>query len=102
MRFDFIEDHRRRWPVRLMCKLLEVSVSGFYRRLTRPPSARQKRAAELTQKIRAVHQCSRQTYGSPRGAGGLKKPGGALFQNPVHRLMEQAQIAGKAPRPFRP
>jgi len=102
MRFNFIQDHRRRWPVRLMCKLLEVSVGGFYRRLTRPPSPRQKRAAELTEKIRAVHQRSRQTYGSPRVTADLKEQGVVVCENTVAKLMKQAQIAAEIKRRFVP
>jgi putative transposase len=100
MRFNFIQQHRRRWPVRLMCKLLQVSPGGFYRK--RPPSARQKRAAELTEKIRGVHQRSRQTYGSPRVTVELKQQGIAVCENTVAKLMKKAAIAGKIKRRFVP
>jgi len=40
MRFQFIEDYRRELPVNLMCEVLEVSRSGYYAWLTRPPSER--------------------------------------------------------------
>jgi hypothetical protein len=30
MSFKFIRDHAGRWPVRLMCRVLEVSASGYY------------------------------------------------------------------------
>jgi putative transposase len=100
MRFQFIQDHRRRWPVRLMCELLEVSPGGFYRKAT--PSARRRRQEELIGKIRAVHQRSRQTYGSPRVRAELKEQGIQVCENTVARLMKQAQIAGKIKRRFMP
>jgi len=52
--------------VKTMCRLLRVSRSGYYDWLTREPSARAVRDAELTEKIRAAHEESRGTYGSPR------------------------------------
>jgi putative transposase len=100
VRFQFIQDHRPRWPVRLMCKLLEVSPSGFYRK--QPPRAQRRRQQELIGKIRAVHQRSRQTYGSPRVTVELKEQGIKVCENTVAKLMKQAQIAGKIKRRFVP
>ena len=52
MRFQFIEDHRAEFPVRRMCKALEVSPSGYYAWRGRPPSKREMANRELTDKIR--------------------------------------------------
>jgi transposase InsO family protein len=83
-----------------MCELLEVSPGGFYRKPM--PSARRHRQEELIGKIRAVHQRSRQTYGSPRVTAELKEQGIQVCENTVARLMKQAQIAGKIKRRFVP
>ena len=40
MTFQFIRDHREHFPVRLMCRVLEASPSGFYDWLRRPESQR--------------------------------------------------------------
>ena len=53
-------------PVATMCRLLDVSASGYYAWLERAPSARAVSDAELLEKIRAIHIASRGTYGAPR------------------------------------
>ena len=37
MRFTFIRDHAGTWPIRLMCRVLQVSASGYYAWLLRAP-----------------------------------------------------------------
>src|ERR671910_3459281 len=66
MTFQFIRDHREHFPVRLMCRVLEASPSGFYDWLQRPESQRAAEDRALVEKIQAVHNESRRTYGSPR------------------------------------
>jgi putative transposase len=54
------------YGVATMCRVLAVSASGYYAWRKRPPSARARADAELTARIRAIHQYSRGTYGAPR------------------------------------
>jgi putative transposase len=49
-----------------MCRVLEVSTSGYYAWLCREPSAHSRRDTELRTKIRMIHEESRGTYGVPR------------------------------------
>jgi putative transposase len=55
MRFCFIEDHRAAFPVRTMCALLEVSVSGYYAWRDRPESARSRADRALAADIQRVY-----------------------------------------------
>ena len=52
-------------PVRVMCRLLKISKSGFYAWLHRPLSNRARNDIALTAKIHAIHRRSHETYGAP-------------------------------------
>ena len=64
--FRFVRANQDSLPVATMCRLLDVSASGYYAWLERAPSARAVSDAELLGKIRAIHTASRGTYGAPR------------------------------------
>jgi putative transposase len=53
-------------PVEVACRVIGVSVSGFYAWRTRKPSARSVRHALIADVVRVVHAESRQTYGARR------------------------------------
>jgi putative transposase len=102
VRFAFIRDHRKAWPVAVQCDVLRVSRSGYYEWLDRPASERAARRAELAGQVRAVHQESRGTYGSPRVTAELKARGVAASENTVAKVMKEQQIRSKvAARRFR-
>ena len=69
MRYDFVEAHRGRWPVRLMCRVLEVSASGYYAWRKRPESARARANRVLLADLRRFHAEHHGRYGSPRMHG---------------------------------
>ena len=52
--------------VAMMCQLLGVSTSGYYAWKARQPSERARRDAELLDRVRAIHEQSKGTYGVPR------------------------------------
>jgi putative transposase len=101
VRYRFIEDHRRRWPVRLMCQVLQVSAGGFYTWRDRPASARQQRQEVLEMEIEAIHHEFKQRYGSPRIHEELQARGRRCCVNTVAKLMRQRGIAAKGKRKFR-
>ena len=51
--------------VGVMCRLLQVSRSGFYAWLDRPMSDRDRTDLALTAKIEAIHRRSKEVYGAP-------------------------------------
>jgi len=61
-----VSENRARYPIAVMCRVLDVSASGYYAWVKRPPSMRAVTDAALTAKIHAAHVASNGTYGAPR------------------------------------
>lgn len=101
MRYAFIKESRYQWAVSLMCRVLEVAVSGFYDWLNRPVSKRAQENEKLTEHILMFHCGSRCTYGSPRIHKDMKQAGYSVSENRVARLMRIQGIRGKAKRKFK-
>ena len=82
-------------PVKQACLSLGVSRAGFYEARGRPPSSRTIRQAWLTDRITAVHEASRQTYGAPRIRAELVLGQGVIVsRKTVAALMRRAGLAG--------
>jgi putative transposase len=92
--FRLIEAERARFSVPLMCRILGGSRSGYYAWKNRPPSARAKADAALTEQIRHIHQRSRGTYGAPRIHAELRFEGIRCGTKRVARLIRAAGIRG--------
>jgi hypothetical protein len=77
VRFGFIQTEKATYPVRLLCRTLLVSSSGFYAWCRRGVSLKAQEDASLKVEIRAAHAASGKTYGSPRihGDPGAGRPG---------------------------
>jgi len=101
MIFEFIDDHRDEFPVSRMCKVLEVSRSGYYAWRGRPPSKREMANRRLFKKIAHVYNESGGTYGSPRIYRTLKRQGIACSENRVARLMRLRGLRAKQERTFK-
>jgi putative transposase len=101
VRFEFIDDQRAAFNVRLLCSSLGVSPSGYYAWRERPVSKREMANRELRVKIRAVWEESGQTYGSPRIYEVLRKRGLLCSHKRVARLMRDAGLRAKQIRRFR-
>lgn len=101
MRFEFIEDHRDEFPVKRMCKVLDVSRSGYYAWRGRPPSEREMANRELYTEIKSVYDKSNGTYGSPRIYQALKRQGIACSENRVARLMRLRDLRAKQKNRYR-
>jgi putative transposase len=87
--------------VGMMCRLLEVSRSGFYAWRDRPMCTRGRRDLELTGKICAIHRRSRETYGAPNIHAELADDHGIrVGRKRVARLMRGNGIRGATLRKY--
>jgi transposase InsO family protein len=85
----------------MMCKLLGVSTAGYYAWLKRAESERAVKDRELLGLIHAVHEASRETYGSPRVHEELREQGVRVGRKRVERLMREEQLEGRQKAAFR-
>jgi len=85
-----------------MCRMLDVSTSGYYAWRQRPPSPRAQTDQKLSQRIHEIHERSQGTYGAPRIHAELAEAGVRVGCKRVARLMRIAGLSGvsrrKAPR----
>ena len=85
----------------VVCRVLDVSASGYYAWRKRPPSRRALEDAELTARIREIHAMSDGTYGAPRIRAELADVDGRrVGVRHVARLMRKAGLAGVSRRRF--
>jgi putative transposase len=98
VRYGFIERQRSVWPVRTLCRLLEVSHGGFYAWVGRTPSHRALANERLTGLIRQSFAQSDRTYGSPRVWRDLIAWGERVGENRVARLMRREKLQARRKR----
>lgn len=102
MKYACIARHRGEYPVRLMCRVLQVSRSGFYAALRRAPSPRARGDQRLRLEIRAIHRAVRQRYGAPKIHQELRHTRGIrCSRKRVARLMRADGLRAKRARRFR-
>lgn len=78
-----------------MCRLYGVTRAGFYAWRSRERSERERQNAALAERIRAVHQASRGTYGSPRIYQVLRRQGCRSSENRIARVMRAHGIKAR-------
>ena len=89
-----IERCRDAFPIRMMCRSLKVSASGYYDWRSRPLSARAQVNQRLLARIRTLHEDSDGVLGSPRIWDDLRHEGEACSLNRVARLTQVNGIQG--------
>jgi len=93
-----VKANQASYPVATVCRLLEVSSSGYYAWLKRAPSKRAREDAILSDRIRDIHLRSRNTYGAPRVHEELRDEGVRVGRKRVARLMRAAGLQGVSRR----
>jgi putative transposase len=105
-RFAFVDAQKAFHDVRMLCRLLGVSRSGYYawagrRAEGRAPSARAVADSVLAEQIAGIHAASRGTYGAPRVHAELAEGGVHVGRKRVARLMRGAGLVGVSRRRWR-
>ena len=101
MRYRAIQEHDRRFPIRLMRRALAVSAAGYYAWRTRPESDRSVYTRTLLSVIRVIHRESRETYGSPSIWDALITRGHGVGEHRIARLLRAEGIRAKTVKKWR-
>jgi putative transposase len=96
--YTFIARERANHRVARMCRVFEVSRSGFYAWASRDPSAHTRGDAKLTGQIADAFVASRRTYGAPRIHAVLARAGVRVSRKRIARLMATSGIVGVSRR----
>jgi putative transposase len=103
VKYAFIQRHRRVWPIRVQCRVLGVSVSGYHQHMKRRREIAQRRHLSdeaLLVHIRAAYAENRGAYGWPRIWRQLRAQGIRVGKQRVQRLMQQHGIRARGKRRF--
>lgn len=86
------------YAVTTLCRVLDVSPSGYYAWLHRAPSPRRQRDIVIGDRIEVLHRKSRGNYGRPRLQADLRDEGIRMSDRRVARLMRERNIQGATRR----
>jgi putative transposase len=95
-----VKAHQAVYPIRTMCRLLELSPSGYYAWRRRGPSKRELSDQALLERIRAIHAMSDGTYGALRIQAELADEGTRVNRKRIARLMRESSLRGVCRRRF--
>jgi putative transposase len=101
VKYAFIRQHRERYSLKALSKVLHISRSGYYDWLKRAPSVRAQANNALLEHIRTVHRQHRRAYGALKTWRYLNSAGIACGKHRVARLRKQAGIEAQRKRRFR-
>lgn len=97
-RYQFMHEHRDAYPLTMLAKILEVSSSGYYAWIQRPPSERLRRREQLAEAVRSAYDDSHGIYGSRKVARELVERSVQACRNTVAGLMRQMSLESRAQR----
>jgi putative transposase len=90
----FIDEHRARFGVEPICRVLGVSASAYYQRATGAPSAREIEDRRLLGRIAELHAANYYAYGYRRMWKAMRRAGEHVGRDHVKRRMRHAGIQG--------
>ena len=102
MKYVFITRHKKTWPIDLMCRVLGVSRSGFYRfdRQDKDLAAKRYHEAMLAC-IQWIAESSKNSYGSRRMKVAMNNLGYPISRNQARKLMREADVQVRHRKKFK-
>ena len=100
MRYQWIRKHRQSYPLDFMCRMLQVSTSGFYDWSDRQPSPRQQRRDKITQAAARSHFESHRIYGYRKVWQDLAEQEIACCPETVRRVLQELGLFSRTKRKF--
>ena len=100
MKFDFIALEKAHFPIEFMCRMLEVSPSGYYASRKRPVCKRRHEDRRLAELVQAEFAKHRRGCGSRMVLGGLRAQGHNVSRKRVVRLMAENGLRCRLKRRF--
>lgn len=101
MRFQFIEDHRSEFSVVKMCKVLEVSTSGYFKWRNHKPSQQGVQRERIKERIVHYYNDSDSVYGSPKITKLLLKEGYNITERTVSIYMKELGLRSCVSKKFK-
>lgn len=101
MKYRFIQNHEYLFPIEKMCKVLQVSSSGYYKWKNKPISNRTLKKNELKKRITSIYFASKQRYGSPRITFELNALGYKISRISVAKYMKELGLRSKLSKKFK-
>lgn len=104
MRYAWIKQHRDSFPIRTMCRVLDVSTSGFYDWLAAKPSQRALRSNSIKAHVLDVYKSSQGIYGSAKIAQEMRNSPEreTACRNTVAKAMREMGLKSCVSKQFRP
>ena len=90
----FIDDHKVRFGVEPMCKVLPIAPSTYYAAISRPPSARTLSDQKRSEEIKRVFKANYEVYGASKVWKQLNREGLPIARCTVERLMRKLGLRG--------
>ncbi len=101
MKYRFVKAHRDKFPVSLICRMLDISRSGYYAWMNRPECRHACEDKQLMVEITRIYLNNRKIYGSPRIHDELRKREIRCGRKRVARLMREGGLRSVTRRKFK-
>lgn len=100
MKYALIKEHVGLYAVSLMCQVLSVSRSGYYRWLSRPASERDTRKAQVESLVKSTFEEFEAAYGAPRITDELNALGYSCSLNYIAKIMQENGMLARNGKAF--